>query len=184
MALSGSKSLYIYRIEMPPKAGLVHFNKDTALRLEKFPKIVDYVLNEEGIELYNKILECAKKVYTTLGDCYKEEVYTQALAMEIRDLGYSVETDVDCDVIYRDCVVGKVRADLIANGEDSFIIQAKRLDIYRSVMQVLGCMKSKNINIGYTIGLQKKGVILYLLLETSDKYILYDGISLREMMCI
>jgi len=181
MALSGSKSLYIYRIEMPPKAGLVHFNKDTASKLEKFPKIVDYVLNEEGIELYNKILECAKKVYTTLGDCYKEEIYTQALAMEIRDLGYSVETDVDCDVVYRDCVVGKVRADIIASGKESFIIQAKRLDIYRGVMQVLGCMKSKNINIGFVIGLQRKDLIPSLLLNYSGTYILYDGTSLREM---
>jgi GxxExxY protein len=161
--------------------GLVHFNKDTTTRLEKFPKIVDSMMNEDGVELYSKVLRCAKKVYDILGDCYREEVYTQALAMEIRDLGYIVETEVECDVVYRDSVIGKVRADLIASGEDSFIVEAKRLDIYRGVMQLIGYMRSKNIDIGYTIGFQKGSVGMWCVLRNEDTYVLYDGSSIREI---
>jgi GxxExxY protein len=166
---------------MPGKAGIVHFNKDTTSKLEKFPKIVDSVLNEEGVELYNKVLGCAKKVYDTLGDCYREEVYTQALAMEIRELGYTVETEVECDVVYRSSVIGKVRADLIAYGEESFIIEAKRLDIYRGVMQLIGYMRSKNIDIGYTIGFQKGVVGIWCVMRNESVYVLYDGNSIREI---
>jgi GxxExxY protein len=167
---------------MPRKAGVVHFNKDTTTKLEKFPRVVDSVLNEEGIDLYNKVLSCAKKVYNSLGDCYREEIYTQALAMEIRDLGYTVETEVECDVIYRDTIIGKIRADLIATGEEPFVIEAKRLDIYRGVMQLIGYMRSKNIGLGYTIGFQKGSVGLWCVLRNDSVYLLYDGTSVREIL--
>ena len=165
---------------MPAKAEFVHFNRDTASKLEKFPKVVDSVLNEYGIDLYNKVFMCAKKVYTALGDCYRDEIYTQALAMEIRDLGYSVETDVESDVIYRGSVIGKVRSNLIARGEESFIIDVKRQDVYRGVMQLIGCMRSTNIDIGYVIGFKKNEVNVRCIFNDSPVY-LYDGKVIQEM---
>ena len=168
---------------MPRQPNVVHFNKNSAAKLDKFPNCPDFTISESGLELYRKIQEISNEVFLHLGDCYREEVYTQALAHEIRLLGYDVETEVECDVLYKSTKIGKLRADLVARSENSFIIESKRVDYYKGVMQVLGYMKSLSIPLGYTVGFGKDGAKVWCVLkdeETNHVY-MYDGLIVREV---
>ena len=168
---------------MPRQPNVIHFNKNSAAKLDKFPKCPTYTISEAGLELHSKIQEIANEVFLHLGDCYREEVYTQALAYEIRTLGYDVETEVECDVLYKTEKIGKIRADLVARSQDSFIIESKRVDYYKGVMQLLGYMKSLNIPVGFTVGFGKDGVKVWCILkdeETSGVY-MYDGVIVRQV---
>ena len=171
---------------MPRQPNVIHFNKNSAAKLDKFPKCPDFTISEAGIELYRKIQEISNEVFLHLGDCYREEVYTQALAHEIRVLGYDVETEVECDVLYKTAKIGKIRADLVARSESetSFIIETKRVDYYRGVMQLLGYMKSLSIVVGYTVGLGKEGVKVWCVLKGDEcgVYYMYDGVIVREVV--
>jgi GxxExxY protein len=168
---------------MHRQPNVVHFNKNSSAKLDKFPKRLDYTISEEGITLYNKIQEVSNEVFSSLGDCYREEVYTQALAYEIRALGYDVETEVECDVLYKTANIGKIRADLVARGENPFIIESKRVDYYRGVMQLLGYMKSLSIPLGFTVGFGKDGAKVWCVLkdEESCEIYMYDGILVRQV---
>lgn len=168
---------------MPRQPNVLHFNKNSAAKLDKFPKRPDFTISESGLELYRKIQEISNEVFLHLGDCYREEVYTQALAHEIRILGYDVETEVECDVLYKTAKIGKIRADLVARSENSFIIESKRVDYYKGVMQLLGYMKSLAIPVGFTVGFGKDGAKVWCVLReegTRDVY-MYDGLLVREV---
>jgi GxxExxY protein len=168
---------------MPRQPNVVHFNKNSAAKLDKFPKRPDFTISESGLELYRKIQEISNEIFLHLGDCYREEVYTQALAHEIRGLGYDVETEVECDVLYKTAKIGKIRADLVARSENSFIIESKRVDYYKGVMQLLGYMKSLAIPVGFTVGFGKDGAKVWCVLReegTRDVY-MYDGLLVREV---
>ena len=168
---------------MPRQPNVIHFHKNSLASLDKFPKHLDFTISEEGKTLYNKIQEIANDVFVALGDVYREEVYTQALAYEIRLLGYEVETEVECDVLYKSTIIGKIRADLVARGDNSFIIESKKVDYYKGVMQLLGYMKSLNIPLGFTVGFKKDGAKVWCVLIDEDSGIkyMYDGVHVREI---
>jgi GxxExxY protein len=163
---------------------VVHFHKNSLANLEKFPKCPDFTISEGALDLYKQIEAIANEVFLRLGDCYREEIYTQALAYEIRALDYEVETEVECDVLYKDTVLGKIRADLVAKGENSFIIESKRLDYYKGVMQLVGYMKSLSISVGFTIGFRKEGAKVWCALADDEGTMyMYDGTTVRKILC-
>ena len=57
-------------------------------------------------ELINTIADCAKKVRSVLTPGFEEKVYKNAMFIELRDCGISVETEVPFKVYYKDHVVG------------------------------------------------------------------------------
>ena len=63
-----------------------------------------------------KIIGCAYKVASKLGCGFLEKCYENALAYELRKLGFSVEQQVPLKVYYDDIVVGEYIADLIVEG--------------------------------------------------------------------
>jgi GxxExxY protein len=67
-------------------------------------------------EITEKIIGCAFEVHNTLGSGFAEQVYENALAWELRRLGFSVEQQVPVVVRYKGVVVGEYIADLIVEG--------------------------------------------------------------------
>ena len=70
-----------------------------------------------------KVIGCAYAVSNKLGCGFLEKVYENALAFEIKKLGYSVETQKPLSVFYEGVVVGEYFADLIVN--DCLLIELK-----------------------------------------------------------
>ena len=63
----------------------------------------------------SKILKSAFSVHNTLGFGFLEKVYQNALIIELKEKGLSVNSEVDIEVNYKGRIVGKYKPDLIVN---------------------------------------------------------------------
>ena len=64
-------------------------------------------------------------VYNELGTGFRESIYQEALAVELRELGHHVETERVVPVKYKGSYVGNVRCDIIMDKE--IIIECKSI---------------------------------------------------------
>ena len=69
------------------------------------------------------IHEAAEAVYKELGGGLSESIYQHAMAIELRNQGHVVETEVVIPVNYHKSYVGFIRADIIVNS--SVILELK-----------------------------------------------------------
>ena len=88
----------------------------------------------ETKELINKIADCAKRVRGVLTPGFEEKVYKNAMFIEMRDCGISVETEVPFKVYYKDHIVGDYRADMIADRK--VIIELKAVNALLPIHEV------------------------------------------------
>ena len=88
----------------------------------------------ETKELINKIADCAKRVRGVLTPGFEEKVYKNAMFIEMRDCGISVETEVPFKVSYKDHIVGDYRADMIADRK--VIIELKAVNALLPIHEV------------------------------------------------
>ena len=80
-------------------------------------------------ELTKKIIGCAFTVHNTFGSGFLEKVYEQALILELKAAGLSVQGQVPLSVNYRDQIIGEYFADLIV--EDQVICELKAVDVLK-----------------------------------------------------
>ena len=66
-------------------------------------------------EITEKIIKCFYKVYNTLGYGFLEKVYENALAIELRKIGFEVKCQFPINVYYESEIVGDYYADIIVN---------------------------------------------------------------------
>ena len=88
----------------------------------------------ETKELVNTIADCAKKVRSALTPGFEEKVYKNAMFIELRDSGISVETEIPFKVYYKNQIVGDYRADMIA--ERQVIIELKAVNALLPIHEV------------------------------------------------
>ena len=106
-------------------------------------------------ELTRKILEAAFAVHNTLGCGYLEKVYSNALLVEMRQIGLACEREVPFKVKYRDVIVGDYCADLIV--ENRVLIELKACVALDSVheAQILNYLKASGIRVGTLLNFGK-----------------------------
>jgi GxxExxY protein len=83
-------------------------------------------MNADGPELdriSERTIGCAMTVANTLGCGFLEKVYENALAVELRRCGISVEQQAGVAVRYHDVVVGQYVADLLI--EHALVVELK-----------------------------------------------------------
>jgi GxxExxY protein len=68
-------------------------------------------------DLTHKIIGCAMKVHSALGNGFQEVIYQRALAVEFEYQGVSYEREKEMHIHYRDVEVGTRRVDFLVNGE-------------------------------------------------------------------
>lgn len=71
-----------------------------------------------------QMIGCAMTVRNTLGCGFLEEVYENALALELRQAGLALDQRRGITVTYKGSVVGEYFADLLV--EDEIIVELKR----------------------------------------------------------
>ena len=64
-------------------------------------------------EVIKNVLMCIKNVKTELGDFYKENIYQNALRIELERLGYYCGTEVIIPIHYKGIYIGFERADIV-----------------------------------------------------------------------
>ncbi len=82
-----------------------------------------YKMALRHFEITNAILKAFYKVYNTLGYGFLEKVFANALAIELRQMGYRVEREARINVYYAAEIVGEYYADLLV--ANTVIVETK-----------------------------------------------------------
>lgn len=101
--------------------------------------------------IIDKIYECAYENRKNLGPGYLENVYKNALCHELRLNGLNFDTEFPINVMYKGCLVGEYRADIVV--ENRIIIELKAVS---SIMpaheaQLVNYLTALNIEDGILI---------------------------------
>jgi len=102
-------------------------------------------------DITHKIIGCAMRVHTTLGNGFQEVIYQRALEIEMALAGISFEREKEMSIYYRDVVTGIRRADFFV--EDLIMVELKSLIVLEDVhlSQAINYLETYNIEIGLLI---------------------------------
>ena len=94
------------------------------------------------------VIGAAMRVHSYFGDGYLEEVYKNALLVELKKLGFEVQAEVAIPVDYHGIRVGDYRADIIV--ESCLILELKAVTALnkRHEAQVVNYLTATGINDG------------------------------------
>lgn len=107
-------------------------------------------------DITNRIIHSFYCVYNKLGFGFLEKVYENALILEIRKTGLSVEQQKNIKVYYDESQVGDYFADLIVN--ELVIVELKAAEALREEheAQLINYLKATNIEVGMLLNFGKK----------------------------
>ena len=99
-------------------------------------------------ELTEQIIKTFFKVYNTLGYGFREKVYANALALEIRKFGKECVQEAAIQVYYDEKIVGEYSADLLVEEKVIVEIKATRELIEDHEAQLLNYLKATIYEVG------------------------------------
>ena len=102
-------------------------------------------------DLTEKIIGAAYDVHNILGRGFLEKVYENALAFELRERGFGVETQAPIEVRYRGEVVGQFVADMIVDGKVVVEIKAGASLDGAHEAQLINYLKATGISVGLLV---------------------------------
>ena len=132
-------------------------------------------------QLIQNVLDCIKKVKDELGDFYKENIYQNALRIELERMGYYCGTEVIIPIHYKGIYIGFERADIViyqcvAPYNIKLIIELKSQNTKLSnkeTVQLKKYLKNVNCKRGILVNFYEVPEILCVTDESTEK-ILYD----------
>tara|TARA_B100000427_G_scaffold329774_2_gene347673 strand:+ start:655 stop:1068 length:414 start_codon:yes stop_codon:yes gene_type:complete len=135
-------------------------------------------------ELIQNVLNCIKKVKVELGDFYKENIYQNALRIELERLGYYCGTEVIIPIHYKGVYIGFERADIVIYNEIApyninLIIELKSQNtrlMNKETVQLKKYLKNVNCERGILVNFYETPEILCLTEDSTEK-ISYDTLQ-------
>ena len=102
-------------------------------------------------ELTEKILGAAFKVQNTLGMGFLEKVYENALSVELRKCGLTIENQKPFEVRYEGTIVGDYQADLVVARK--VIVECKAVAALDTVheAQLLNYLRASGLRVGLLV---------------------------------
>ena len=109
-------------------------------------------------ELTHKIIGCAMKVHTTLGNGFQEVIYQRALAIEMRKQMLSFQREMEMSIFYEGIDIGTRRVDFFV--EKNIMVEIKALIILEEVhlAQAMNYCQAYNLPIGLLINFGSKSL--------------------------
>ena len=107
-------------------------------------------------EVTGEVIGAAIEVWKILGYGYLERVYENALMVEAKLRGLSVEQQVEIDVIYKGVVVGRYAADVFAEKKVLVELKAEKEYNPKHEAQLLNYLKGTNLKVGLLINFGEK----------------------------
>lgn len=107
-------------------------------------------------ELAEKIIQAFYKVNNTLGHGFIEKVYENAMAIELRKMGFNMSQQKKVKVFYEGEEVGDYEVDLIVNA--LVIVETKAKETLREEheAQLINYLKATRIEVGLLMNFGKK----------------------------
>ncbi len=102
-------------------------------------------------ELTGRIIGCAMRVHSALGNGFQEVIYQRALAIEMTDSGLSFQRELEMPVFYKEQQIGTRRVDFLV--EDILSVELKALIKLEDVhlAQAINYLEAYNLEIGLLI---------------------------------
>lgn len=99
-------------------------------------------------DLTEKIIGCAMKVHSSLGNGFQEVIYQRALAIELTEAGLEFAREQERDIFYRDKKIGTRRVDFFV--EDRVLVEIKALTALEDVhlAQAINYLEAFKMEIG------------------------------------
>jgi GxxExxY protein len=109
-------------------------------------------------ELTHKIIGCAMKVHSVLGNGFQEVIYQRALAIEMAKLGLKFVREMEMPIFYDDIHIGTRRVDFFV--EDCIMLELKALINLEEVhlAQAMNYCQAYNLPIGLLINFGSKSL--------------------------
>ncbi len=107
-------------------------------------------------EITDKILKAFYKVYNALGGGFLEKVYENALAIDLRTVGFKVDQQKPIKVFYEGAIVGDFCADLVI--DEKVILELKAADSLNPAhdAQLGNYLKATDIEVGMLLNFGEK----------------------------
>ena len=121
-------------------------------------------------DLTSSVIKAFYDVYNELGFGFLEKVYENALAIELRQHGFTVGQQAPIPVWYHGHQVGAYYADLVVNG--SVILELKAADslVEDHEKQLLNYLKASALEVGLLLNFGRKPEIRRKIYETARKH--------------
>lgn len=109
-------------------------------------------------ELTHKIIGCAMKVHSTLGNGFQEVIYQRALAIEMEKQGLIFKREMEMPIYYDGIDIGTRRVDFFV--EDTIMVELKALIKLEEVhlAQAMNYCQAYNLPIGLLINFGAKSL--------------------------
>ncbi len=121
-------------------------------------------------DLTGKIIECAFKVHNNLGFGFLENVYKNALMIELHKAGLKAEKEKRIQVHYYGQPIGDYAADIIV--EDMVILELKSVKELHPAheVQLTNYLKATGIEVGLLINFGESVTIKRRILDTNQTF--------------
>ena len=109
-------------------------------------------------ELTSKVIGCAMKVHSALGNGFQEVIYQRALEIEMRDEGIGFSREYEMPVYYKNQQIGTRRVDFLAEGVVSIELKAiiKLEDVH--LAQAINYLEAYDLEVGLLINFGAKSL--------------------------
>ncbi|MCO5290113.1 MAG: GxxExxY protein [Chitinophagaceae bacterium] len=109
-------------------------------------------------DLTHKIIGCAMKVHSTLGNGFQEVIYQRALAIEMEKQGLGFKREMEMSIFYDGIDIGTRRVDFFV--EDLVMVELKALIKLEEVhlAQAMNYCQAYNLPIGLLINFGSKSL--------------------------
>ena len=124
--------------------------------------------------LIEQIKDYAKEVRAHLTPGFEENVYKNALYLELKDHGFEVKTEIPIKVTYKGREVGNYRADMII--EDRVIVELKAINALNTMheIQLVNYLTATGIDDGLLINFGSDKI------QIQRKYRQYERLKLKR----
>ncbi len=109
-------------------------------------------------EVTHKIIGCAMKVHSTLGNGFQEVIYQRALAIEMEKQGLGFQREMEMSIYYEGIHIGTRRVDFFV--EENIMVELKALIKLEEVhlAQAMNYCQAYNLPIGLLINFGAKSL--------------------------
>ncbi|MBU1628208.1 GxxExxY protein [bacterium] len=99
-------------------------------------------------DITEKIIGCAMRVHSYMGNGFQEVIYQRCLAIEFDKAGLSYKRELDMPIYYYETPVGTRRADFVV--EDAVLVELKALAKLDDVIyaQILNYLEAYKFEVG------------------------------------
>lgn len=109
-------------------------------------------------ELTGKIIGCAMRVHTSLGNGFQEVIYQRAMAIEMEDSGLSFSREHEMPVYYKQQQIGTRRVDFLT--EETVSVELKAITALEDIhlAQAINYLEAYDLEVGLLINFGAKSL--------------------------